>query len=312
MLQCSLDIFLSFAPDFKNMGKNTWLLLSMFLLASLASNAQDFELGLNLGFSQYQGDLGARTSEDIQRARLTGNKLAIGLVARKYFNPHWALRGGILFGSLSGDDNKQGENSDRERRNLSFKSSLLEFNLGLEWNIFKYIPGSENHRFTPYLFAGIGGFLFNPKGEFDGTKYNLQDVTYVRKEKNGQDVLLDYSKFQLAIPMGVGIKYNVSQLWSLGFEVGWRKTFTDYIDNVSNEYTGDAKALLAQGKRPEAFFTDRWGTDANMAPDDPNKKFRPNSGRGNSDLDSYYFAMFSLSKTFRKYACVSRNVIDLD
>lgn len=295
------------------MRKITGFLLVAIFMLPILSKAQDFELGLNLGMSQYQGDLGARTSEDIQKARITGNKLAIGLMARKYFNPNWSFRGGVTFGSLSGDDNAQGENTDRERRNLSFKSTLLEFQVGVEWNIFKYIPGSEDHRFTPYLFAGLGGFLFNPKGEFEGTKYNLQDVTFVRQEKNGTDATLDYSKFQICLPMGVGLKYNISKLWTLGFEVGWRKTFTDYIDNVSGEYTGDAKSLLAQGKRTESFFTDRWGTDPNMAPEDPNKKFRPGAQRGNPDeLDSYYFAMFSISKTFRKYACVTRNVIELD
>ena len=55
-----------------------------------------------------------------------------------------------------------------------------------------------------------------------------------------------YSRFQIAIPFGVGIKYAIDQNWSIGIEYGLRKTFTDYIDDCSSVYF-DNQAIKQQG-----------------------------------------------------------------
>ena len=41
---------------------------------------------------------------------------------------------------------------------------------------------------------------------------------------------------QIAIPFGIGVKMNVSKKVGLGLEWGPRKTFTDYLDDVSGTY----------------------------------------------------------------------------
>jgi hypothetical protein len=43
----------------------------------------------------------------------------------------------------------------------------------------------------------------------------------------------EFSDVQLAIPFGAGVKYVINPLWYLSLEFGMRKTFTDYIDDVS-------------------------------------------------------------------------------
>jgi hypothetical protein len=40
----------------------------------------------------------------------------------------------------------------------------------------------------------------------------------------------------VAIPFGIGAKMNVSKKVGIGLEWGPRKTFTDYLDDVSGTY----------------------------------------------------------------------------
>ena len=49
-----------------------------------------------------------------------------------------------------------------------------------------------------------------------------------------------YKRTQLSIPMGAGINYKVNRQINLGYEIGWRKTFTDYLDDVSGRYANPA------------------------------------------------------------------------
>ncbi|MDP9229914.1 MAG: hypothetical protein M3O67_04470, partial [Bacteroidota bacterium] len=45
-----------------------------------------------------------------------------------------------------------------------------------------------------------------------------------------------YSLTQMEIPMGFGFKYYIKENLYIGMEVLHRKTFTDYIDDVSTTY----------------------------------------------------------------------------
>jgi hypothetical protein len=58
-----------------------------------------------------------------------------------------------------------------------------------------------------------------------------------------------YSLTQLAIPFGGGIKYNISDKVGLAFEVGLRKLFTDYLDDVSGNYADPNELMAAKGQQ---------------------------------------------------------------
>jgi len=45
-----------------------------------------------------------------------------------------------------------------------------------------------------------------------------------------------YNRVQIAIPMGVGFQVRIAKSMNLGFECGFRKTFTDHLDDVSGAY----------------------------------------------------------------------------
>ncbi len=46
----------------------------------------------------------------------------------------------------------------------------------------------------------------------------------------------EYKLTQLNIPMGIGVKYFLTETFHVSSEVLHRKTFTDYIDDVSTNY----------------------------------------------------------------------------
>ncbi len=58
-----------------------------------------------------------------------------------------------------------------------------------------------------------------------------------------------YNLTQFAIPFGGGIKFRVSENVVLAYEIGFRKTFTDYLDDVSTFYVDQAILQTAKGPK---------------------------------------------------------------
>src|SRR5262249_33712591 len=91
----------------------------------------------------------------------------------------------------------------------------------------------------------------------------------------------------MCIPFGFGCKFNLSSKWLLGWEVGFRRTYTDYLDDVSKTYP-DFKAI---GELQAMTFSDRSG-EVNGG------KYLavPGDTRGNpQDKDWYIFSGISLA-----------------
>nr|MBC8148007.1 outer membrane beta-barrel protein [Bacteroidota bacterium] len=204
------------------------LLLAIFLFANINSNAQRHEFGLFLGTSYYLGDIN-------EGGQFAMTSPAFGMVYRYAINQRWALKVNGFMGTIQADDKVTGT-KDTKARNLSFKSSLTEISAQLELHFFEYEAGSQNHRFTPLLFAGLSAFHFNPKAEFQGEWFELQPLGTEGQNTTEYTDRKPYKLTQMAIPFGIGFKWNVSHSVTLGFEWGIRKTFTDYLDDVSTTY----------------------------------------------------------------------------
>ncbi len=261
------------------------LTIPVLFLFPFFLNAQDQELGGFLGVSQYQGDLAQ------QRVTLSETKPTIGGFYRYYFNAHINFRGSLTYGWISGDDQNYNDNDRwRKKRNLSFWTHILEGSAQVEYNILPYVSNSNNNKFSPFVFGGVALFHFNPKTEFQGETVTLQPLG---TEGQGQPGNPDkYSRLQVSIPFGVGIKYSIGGRWNIGLELGVRKTFTDYLDDVSTEYADldGLPARVADRSNQSDLFDER--------------AFNPGSGRGDpSDKDWYSFVGFTLSKTFREKTC---------
>jgi len=206
-------------------------------------------VGFSLNAMNYFGDV--TPEADFTSLRLKSTRPSVSVFYTRKFTPRISGRGTLSWGRITGDDSKsaspnEAENEPRYKRNLSFRNDIKELSLIGIVDLF------ENRRtylrrpdFTPYAFAGIAVFHHNPKAYYDGGNpdvdiasgwYELQPLGTEGQYAGVSGYPEAYSRVQFAIPFGVGVKYKIDRRWDIGFEITWRKTFTDYIDDVSTNY----------------------------------------------------------------------------
>jgi hypothetical protein len=179
----------------------------------------------------------------------------------------------MLSGGLLKGDDALTQETFRNNRNLRFRAPIIEFSGQIEYSIIREkqghrynlrrVRGLKGFKTNTYFFVGFGGFYFNPRGQYlDGKWYSLQPLG-----TEGQGLVptrKKYSRFSMCIPFGIGFKYGLNRRWNVGLEFGSRKTFTDYIDDVSTSYydnamirqeRGDVAAYLANPSSGPANWT---------------------------------------------------------
>jgi hypothetical protein len=223
------------------------------------------EVGIFTGISSYAGDL---TDRDIEPL---GFHFGAGFFVRRNLTDKLTVRGQFFGGKISGSDANTATESGLWQRNLSFSSSIYEL-AGLAEFTFLNVK-NQHHGFSTHAFAGLGVFHFRPLANMNGKTYDLQ---VYRTEG------VEYSLMQFAVPFGLGLKLYLAERFHIGLEWGWRKTFTDYLDDVSDTYRLDAgrdgsSAIGAQlsYRTPEVL------PDAPVAP-------TPGSQRGNPKSKDWY------------------------
>ncbi len=187
------------------------------------------EYGVSLGASQYFGDL--NTNYGFKHIRP-----AIGVVYKQHLNPYISITGNLA-GTQVGYDDAWSDNIFERTRNLNFKSYIVELAAMGEFNFFWFETGNRNRRYTPYVTLGISAFYSNPYTFLDGKRYALRSVGTEgqnTEEYKGRK----YSNFNLAFPIGAGIKTWIRPGLNLAFEIANRFTATDYLDDVSRTYVG--------------------------------------------------------------------------
>lgn len=248
-------------------------------LFSLSIGAQNLSLDLYAGISNYNGDLQNQTFL-FNQSHLGGG---VGLSYR--FNDHIYFRTSLILGKISGND-KYGNNKSR---NLNFTSSLTEGNL----EVLYFATPLQVHSFSPYFFTGISVYHFNPyTHDTLGNKYYLSPLS--TEGEGFLDGVKNYNLTQIGIPIGGGVKLRLSENIDVGFEIGIRKIFTDYLDDVSTNYV-DKNLLLANrgSKAVELAYRGDELKGGNLQ--------YPLAGRqrgGSKAKDMYYFTLVSLSYRF--------------
>ncbi|QEC66287.1 porin family protein [Panacibacter ginsenosidivorans] len=252
------------------------ILFSFTLLAVYTLQAQRLHVNLFGGVSNYGGDLQAKGFTFKQSRPV----VALGLsyeISEKFF-----IRGEYSFTNLGADD-ALSNNYFQVRRNLNFKTVLQELNLIAEYDILN----NYDHQLVPYVFAGLGVFQFSPY-TYDslGRKRFLRGLHTEGQGLTSYPDRLPYKNVQVNIPFGAGVKFALSDNIRVGAEFGFRKLFTDYLDDVSTDYPD--LALLAPRSAALSYRGDELK---------PPIAF-PGAGaqRGNPKAkDNYYFLMFRLS-----------------
>ncbi|MBO9683261.1 MAG: outer membrane beta-barrel protein [Flavisolibacter sp.] len=264
-----------------------------FSLFAQNSIVQEGEFGIGIGAGHYFGDLNTR-------AKLNRPKPAAGIFFRKNFGNYIAMRIAGNFTQLGYSDIYNTHNEYMRRRNLSFNTNVWELGLQGDFNFYRFLPGEPDFRFTPYVTFGVSAFNYDPYAYLNGDKYFLRQLG---TEGQAIDSLhrKPYSSMAIAFPFGVGIKYSINERINIGFEVVYRFTNTDYLDDVSRTYVDPALFPANPDGSPSAAYllSDRsYETGERIG-----IKGRQ---RGNSqNKDAFATALFYISFNLQSYKCPS-------
>lgn len=215
-------------------------------------------LGVSVNAVNYYGDLAPRPqriSTDISFTRP-----GLGLSYTYRFGPRYTIKGEFMYATLRGSDATSADSGDlqngiyRYQRNLSFRNRVKELSVVAIFDLFEnqstYI---SRVRWTPYAFLGIAAFHHNPQAKAPATDLSGNPLPeagqWVDLRKLGTEgqysILLDtdvnsgikpYKQFQMAIPFGIGARFRFNEVMDLSADIGFRYTFTDYLDDVSQNY----------------------------------------------------------------------------
>lgn len=196
-----------------------------------------FEVGVMGGVSSYSGEL-VNSIVDVKHMHLAG-----AIFGRYNMNKYLTFRLQAAYGNVSGNDKDSRLDKD-VIRNLHFRSHILEFGVMGEFNFMGYNPVGHGKMFSPYAFLGLSVFNFNPRARhFDPNRddewVKLQPINTEGQGSSTFPNRKPYALTQVSIPVGLGFKFAVTSNLNLGFEIGFRKTFTDHLDDVGNTYAVD-------------------------------------------------------------------------
>jgi hypothetical protein len=237
-----------------------------FFCVAYSSTAQGifsnmrYEAGLNAGPNFFLGDLGGNSGKGkntLKDLNLEYTKLNMGVFFVAYPKEWIGLRIAANKTYLEGSDDiitTTGiDELWRKQRNLDFRTNVLEGYVGVELYphsmIRKKYEDDIEPKFRPYIMAGVGIFKFNPQGSLPDAFGNKAwyDLHPLRTEGQGFPQYPNskpYKLVQMHIPLAAGFKFYISDRVNVGTEILYRKTFTDYIDDVSKQYI-DGSAFYA-------------------------------------------------------------------
>ncbi|KAA0993987.1 hypothetical protein FXO21_08880 [Dyadobacter sp. UC 10] len=200
--------------------------------------------GFGIGTSSYFGDMAPYRRPLASMFKMV--RWSIGGNYTRHFTPRLGARASFTYARIAGDDYIMNRDSKHESsvfyaRNLHFRNDLKEFSVQ---GIFKLIPDNRSYdrrpQFGAYLFAGVALTAHNPKAldSLDGDWVKLQPLG--TEGQGNEGYAKPYSLVQFAIPMGIGLRYKINSRFDISAELGFRKTFTDYLDDVAGNYADPA------------------------------------------------------------------------
>jgi opacity protein-like surface antigen len=212
-----------------------------------------------LGLSAALTDLGGSPSNGTHFLRdFNPGAIRFGGFAgyRKRVNHAFSVKGVLTIAELYGNDDLSSD-PVRFNRNQNFKTLVIEASAQFEYHFYQYNQSGHRYKirhahgfhagsFDCYIFAGVGGFYFNPEGKYNGSWVSLRPLSTEGEGLPGGPST--YSPFAFCIPAGLGIKYRIDENWSVGIEFSTRIwTSTDYIDDTHGTYFSPSEIQQYKG-----------------------------------------------------------------
>ena len=192
------------------MGK--YIKFILFICFSSNCLSQINEVGFFAGGVNYVGDIGSTNY-------IQPNDYGGSILYKYNLNPRVALRGSYSHFSLQGDD-ADSENTIRQERGISFKNSINEFAVGIEYNFYEYNVSSQDKASTPYILLQVAAV------DYQTPRLKNNDGSYVFTRNTS-----------ISIPVGLGFKTKVYGKIACAIETSIRYTFTDKLDFTSNKFS---------------------------------------------------------------------------
>lgn len=218
------------------MMKNLLILFFIVCLIPVSKAQWLWDYGFSLGVSNYLGDIGGKekTRRDfVADMKMSKTRWNVGGFARYKVHPKFSVKLALDYLRLEGDD-KLSSNPARNARNLNFRNDM--FDLAVTGQVFFYEDNDLGNTyrykngFRAYFFAGIGGYYSNPKANKNGEWVKLRPLHTEGKT---------YSPVGICIPAGLGFYFTIHKKHRIGYELNYRTTFTDYLDDISGNYPDD-------------------------------------------------------------------------
>lgn len=197
-------------------------LLKLTLLAVMLPvfmYAQKTEVGVFAGITNYQGDLVEPSFS------LKDSGFGFGVLMKHHLSTKLAIRAGVNFGKLNGDD---ANFEDRETRAYSFESNFFDLSAGLEYTFLakeRYDAGGTFKKtVSPFVYIGAG--IVNSSVDVD------EKIVRTQEE-------LDAGDLHFSLPIGLGLKADLTERITLAGDVSFRATFSDYLDGFSESTNPD-------------------------------------------------------------------------
>lgn len=210
------------------------VLFALVILTSVNLEAQWlWDYGGSIGATNYLGDIGGK--EKTRRDFVADMKLAktrwnTGIFARYKWRPNISFKAAFDYLRIEGNDNLS-SNPGRRFRNFNFKNDIFALSTTGEWFFYTDPDLGNTYRyrnsFRAYVFGGAGVFYTNPKSKYQGEWVKMREYFVEGYE---------YKKFVFALPVGVGFYFTFDKRNRYGFEFNYMKTFTDYLDDISENY----------------------------------------------------------------------------
>ena len=278
----------------RNLTRSVFV-LSVFFMGTSNANAQYlWDVGLHLGGANYLGEMGGKDQprrDFVWDMKLNQTRWAIGGFARRKINRLISINAGLLYFRIQGRDS---ESTYRPRvgRNLNFRNDMFELYVRPEFTLFQDndLGGSGRYKtdFRLFGYVGLAAYYSNPKGQLNG-----EGESYALKPLETENVA--YSNIGISIPAGIGMHLTFKRRHRIGYDFGWRTTFSDYLDDASTVYAdpADLSSPLAIDLANQSMSQAEYDAlPESVQPDYVNpKNYGPGAQRGDASHNNSYLTM---------------------
>jgi hypothetical protein len=228
---------MQFVMTYKKLSR--YFLLAMLFIVLLTDavygqrwKLRRYELGGGLGITQVFGDIGGTAETKnwfgLKDIKIDETRLAFGIFGRYKIDPVYSVKLNAILGFGNGTDADSRNNRGRE-----YKTKLFEISCQLEY----YLIGEERRYRSAAMFNRRG--MLNNYASFSaygflglGMVYSNANVIYTTADPGPYDVVKK-NNIGAVMPLGLGLKYIIDDRWLVNTELGYRISFSDYIEGFT-------------------------------------------------------------------------------